>query len=206
MSIDGTAVIWSAPAAERADRPLIVLLHGYGSHEGDLFQLAPLLPLGPAVASLRAPLTAGAGFAWFPLAGLHHVEPAAVTAAASSVLAWLDTVPGGPVALLGFSQGAAVALQAMRLAPHRLAAVVALSGFAAGGLEPGDAELAAASVPVFWGRGDDDGVIPEEAIEHTARWLPAHAALTTRVYPGLTHAVCAPEIADVAAFLREHLR
>ena len=48
--IDESAIIWSAPADQRAGRPLLVLLHGYGSHEGDLFGLSPHLPLQPVIA------------------------------------------------------------------------------------------------------------------------------------------------------------
>ncbi|WP_394553031.1 alpha/beta hydrolase [Agromyces sp. MMS24-JH15] len=67
MRIDDDAVIWSASETDRAGRPLLLLLHGYNSHEGDLFGLAPYLPLEPVIASLRAPLDAGYGYAWFPL-------------------------------------------------------------------------------------------------------------------------------------------
>ena len=42
--LDPDAVLWSAPAEDRGDRPLLVLLHGYGSHEGDLFGFVPHLP------------------------------------------------------------------------------------------------------------------------------------------------------------------
>lgn len=49
-------VLWSSPAQERGDRPLLVLLHGYGSHEGDLFGLVPHLPSAFVVAAVRAPL------------------------------------------------------------------------------------------------------------------------------------------------------
>ena len=65
--IDESAIIWSAPESERAGRPLLVLLHGYGSHEGDLFGLSPHLPLQPVIASVRAPLRAGPGYAWYGL-------------------------------------------------------------------------------------------------------------------------------------------
>jgi phospholipase/carboxylesterase len=61
MNIDASAVLWSAPERERAGRPLLVLLHGYGSHEGDLFGLSPRLPLGPVIASVRAPLAERGG-------------------------------------------------------------------------------------------------------------------------------------------------
>ena len=60
-------MIWSASVADRTGRPLLVLLHGYNSNEGDLFGLAPYLPLEPAIASLRAPIFTGYGNAWFPL-------------------------------------------------------------------------------------------------------------------------------------------
>ena len=65
MKIDPTAVLWSSPERERSDRPLLVLLHGYGSHEGDLFQLSPRLPLAPVIASVRAPISESGGWAWF---------------------------------------------------------------------------------------------------------------------------------------------
>ena len=67
MEINPDVVRWSAPERERAGRPLLVLMHGYLSHEGDLFGLSPLMPLGPVIASLRAPLALETGFAWFPI-------------------------------------------------------------------------------------------------------------------------------------------
>ena len=57
ISIDPAAVLWSAPESERAGRPLLVLLHGYGADERDLFSLAPHLPSEPVIAALRAPLS-----------------------------------------------------------------------------------------------------------------------------------------------------
>ncbi len=67
VHVDDEAVLWSASAADREGRPLLLLLHGYNSNEGDLFGLAPYLPLEPAIASLRAPTSPGYGYAWFPL-------------------------------------------------------------------------------------------------------------------------------------------
>ena len=42
------------------DAPLVVLLHGRGSHERDIITLAPHLPAGPAYAAVRAPIAEGA--------------------------------------------------------------------------------------------------------------------------------------------------
>ena len=203
MRLDETAIMWSAPERERAGRPLLVLLHGYGSHEGDLFGMAPGLPLGPVIASVRAPIAENGGWAWFSLNdGMPgDPDPARVDAAASAVLEWLDTVDYTSVSILGFSQGAAIALQVLRLAPDRIAATVALSGFVAGGVHPGDTALAELKPKVFWGRGTADQVITAAAVERTAEWLPAHADATIRIYEGVGHSISSPELKDFVAFL-----
>jgi len=183
-----------------------VLLHGYGSHEGDLLGLAPHLPGGLALAAPRGPLPGGPGFAWAPLASPGRPDPVRVRQGADALLAWLDgdaRVGDRPVALLGFSQGGLMATQLLRARPGRFTAAVVLSGFALDAEEPGDAALAARDprVPVLLGHGDADAVIPRDATTRTAAWLAAHAALEHREYPGLAHGVDARVLADAAAFL-----
>lgn len=216
--IDDDAVIWSAPPAElggRSGRPLLVLLHGYGSDERDLFALAAHLPSEFVVASVRAPLTPPfptPGWSWFPIEGLHARTVAGVTGAAEAVLAWIDrTVEAGadhppvPIGLLGFSQGSVIALQALRLRPERFAFAVNLAGYVDPRPLPTDAALATVRPPVFWGRGARDEVIPADRIAHTTEWLPGFVDLSGRVYPGLTHSVSQDELDDVRAFLETRL-
>lgn len=207
-TIDAAATRWSSP--DRGRMPLLVLLHGYGADEHDLFGLVPYLPEGIAVASVAAPLAPPwpmPGRSWYPIEGLEGRSPEAVTAAAEAFLDWLDTAVGDApsVALLGFSQGAAVSLQALRLAPERFGAVVALSGYAAPGELPDDEALAERRPAVFWGRGTHDDVIPPGLIAHTAQWLPAHVELSGRVYTGLTHSISEEELIDVHRFLTKWL-
>jgi phospholipase/carboxylesterase len=203
--IDTDAVLWSAGAADRAGRPLLLILHGFGSHEGDLFSLSPQLPLEPVIASLRAPLAAGAGWSWFPIDEPGNPGPAALDAAARGVLQWLDALPEQPVSigLLGFSQGGAIALQLLRHAPERFDFAVQLSGFVATGELPGDARLAELRPPVFWGRGTEDEVIPRAAVDRTQDWLPGHSDLTEGIYEGMPHSVSQAELSDVVRFMRE---
>ncbi|UYO97716.1 alpha/beta fold hydrolase [Microbacterium sp. M28] len=208
LTIDDTITRW-APGA-RDGRPLVVLLHGYGADEHDLFGVVPYLPEGIAVASLAAPLTPPwpmPGRSWYPIEDLDSRSPEPTTAAARAVLAWLDAAASGAssVALLGFSQGAAVSLQALRLAPERFDAVVALSGYATPGDLPRDDELRELRPAVFWGRGTNDDVIPPDLIAHTALWLPEHADLSGRVYQGLTHSISEDELLDVRVFLDKWL-
>lgn len=208
VKIDRDAVQWSAPERERAGRPLLVLLHGYGSHEGDLFGLSPMLPLEPVIASVRAPISESGGYAWFSRqdSATGDPDPERVDPVASALIDWLDEQEYSSVGLLGFSQGAAVALQLVRHAPTRFAATVALSGFVTRGPHAGDAELEIAQPPVFWGYGTADPVIPQFAIERLREWLPGHSTSTIRVYEDLAHGISPAELADFSRFLREHLK
>lgn len=188
-------------------RPLLVLLHGYGSDERDLFALADHLPDAFAIASVRAPLAMpwpSPGHSWYPIEGLDGRSSDRVTQGAIRLIEWLDAhaADAPAVGLLGFSQGGAISVQAMRLEPARFAFVVNLSGYAAPAPLPGDEELTRLRPPVFWGRGSHDEVIPAPIVAHTVQWLPAHAELSGRVYTGLGHSVSAAELDDIDTFLR----
>jgi phospholipase/carboxylesterase len=205
LGIDPSTVIWSLPEPERAGKPLLLLLHGKGSHEGDLAGLIDRLPRGFVIASLRAVIADGPGFSWFVGTTPGDPHAAAVDVAADAVLAWVDTLPFAPpsIGLLGFSQGGVISVQTLRRAPERIAYALNLSGFVASGDEPGDDAIA--DHPVFWGRGDADVVIGPAAIERTAAWLPAHVDLTAAVYRGLPHSISSEELEDIAAFLQARL-
>ncbi len=207
-AIDADSVLWSARAEARAGRPVVVLLHGYGSDERDLFGLVPHLPDEFVYVAVRAPLTPpwpAPGYSWYPIEGLDGRSGESVTAGAEKLLAWLDEQDIGDVGVLGFSQGGAIALQSMRLRPERFAFAINLSGYAAAGELPTDAALAKRRPPVFWGRGTHDEVIPAPLIEHTTAWLPGVVDLSGRVYTGLGHAVSQEEMIDLGVFLRKRL-
>lgn len=206
LVLSAEAAVWSVPKAGRAEalatRPLLVLMHGRGSHERDLFALAPLLPPEAVIVSLRAPLPLGDTFSWFPVAEPGMPSPVAAAAATDAVLDWLDTVePGGPVWLMGFSQGGAMVIQLLRFAPERFSAYVNLSGFSIDGEVPADDRLKTLRPPLFWGRDPGDPVIPRSAVERTDLWLPEHSTLTKREYPGIGHSISREELDDVTAFL-----
>ncbi len=208
-AIDPHAVAWSVSESSRVDelstRPLLVLLHGRGSHEHDLLTLVPLLPPRFVVASLRAPLELAPGsYTWFPTGESGRPSMVAADAAASALFDWLDTVPvATSVSLLGFSQGGAMTLQALRRAPERFVSFVNLAGFVIPGESPADRALESLRPPVFWGRDPNDPVIPAEAIARTAEWLPSHSTQTVRHYDGIGHSISLEEIGDVRDFLVE---
>jgi phospholipase/carboxylesterase len=222
-AIDSTAVRWSLPrdevASALADRPLLIMMHGYGSHEGDLFSLAQYLPEQFVTAALRGPLRAGQGYAWFdlqfnPATNTLQRDVGEVNASAEALLAWIDELETevgglGQIALLGFSQGGVMLSQLLRHAPECFDAGVLLSGFIVEDSTPGaaerDARLAEVKPPVFWGRDAEDPVIGQELVDVTRRWLPAHTNLTTKLYSYMGHGITMEEVDDVRSFLTEHV-
>lgn len=217
LPVDDAATWWSVPPPEVApaleERPLVVLLHGLGSHERDLPGLVPFLPPGPLYASLRAPLPVSGlgGRAWFAPRTGQRVQPdaAAADAAARGVLAWLERTHArvrtpGPVALLGFSQGGALAVQLLRHSPESFACAVVLSGFLAAGLVAGDEALAQIRPPTLWSHDPTDPVVPEVDADRLRAFLTGHVALTEHRHTA-GHGVDAAGLADTASFLSENL-
>ncbi|WP_442951308.1 alpha/beta hydrolase [Paenarthrobacter sp. Z7-10] len=208
--VPAPAALWSRPPGERAGTPLLVMLHGYGSDEADLFGLAELLPPEFTLASVRGPAAAGAGHAWFPLRSDISYSLESVKAATAELARWIDAVGGqhSSVTLFGFSQGMCMATSLARHRPHDYAAVVGLSGFAVE-LDPAnesddffrDSELAGVELPVFWGRDQADPVIPAPSIEYTNSWLRGHSQLTKVLYTGIWHGINAQEMGHVREFL-----
>ena len=223
LRIDDEAVVWSVAREERSERlaeePLVIVMHGRGSHENDLAELFPRLPAGMVYASLRAPLSGApwglGGWTWFPspASSSSGAGPLAddVEAAVAAVLAWVDRVEaayGAPTAIvgLGFSQGGMMTIELMRARPGRFRAGVDLSGVSASRSVPGHETLATDRPPLFWGCDDLDPIISAAASSRAREFLPAHFTLTSRRYPGIGHSISLDELTDVSAFLDETAR
>ncbi|MET0714493.1 MAG: alpha/beta fold hydrolase [Mycetocola sp.] len=192
----------------RGNDPVVLFLHGYGSHENDLAGLALWLPDAFPWASLRAPLALPhGGNAWFTITVPGDPDPAPLAVATDAIWDWVDEHLGSQASVIavGFSQGGLMATQLLRTRPERVTATVVLGGFVQRTEQPGDAALSVNRPPVFWGRGASDGVITPAAIERTRHWLAAHSTLTEHVYPGLGHAIDATELDDMREFLTEHV-
>lgn len=188
---------------------VLVLLHGYGSHELDLLSLESMLPEDLLLVSLRAPIQEGPGFAWFPLAfqgsgelGFRREDVLSAAEGIERHLAdELRPADFASVSVLGFSQGMALAsvLAQRRRVPW--AAVVGLSGFWVPADEDADDDAPAGPAPLFWGRGLADPVIPQRLVEETAAALDGRPHSVVKAYEGLPHAISPEEMRDVSAFL-----
>jgi phospholipase/carboxylesterase len=177
---------------------LLVLFHGRGADENDLFPVLELLDPDQRLVGVtpRGPLSLPPGGAhWYALGGLGTPDPATFRPTYAAASSWLDElwretgISSERTVLGGFSQGAvmtyAVGLGAGRPRP---AAVIALSGFMPK-VPDFELDLTPPLPPVAIGHGAYDPIIGVEWGRRAAKTLiEAGADPIYREYP-LQHAI-----------------
>ena len=150
----------------------LILLHGRGADENDLFPLFDMLdPARRLVgASVRGPLSLPPGGAhWYAVKQVGYPDPSTFLPTYDRLIAWIDAwstevgLPPERIAIGGFSQGAvmsySVSLKEGRPTP---AALLAFSGFMPN-VEGFELDLARPDLRIAIGHGAQDPVIE-------ARW------------------------------------
>ena len=204
-------------ATGRNPQAAVIWLHGLGADGHDFEPIVPELGLSQPVrfvfpnAPVR-PVTINAGMrmrAWYDIFQLGGgPEDEAGVRASQRLLEDLISregdrgIPAGKIVLAGFSQGGAVVLQTALRYRERLAGVLALSTYLplARTLE---AERSAVNqdLPIFMAHGAHDDIIPIDRAQASRKHLEGLGyPIEWHEYP-MPHSVCAPEVADIAAFL-----
>lgn len=151
-----------------------------------------------------------AGRLWYPYSLLEKVEKnqSAVNSAIGLVKRILEKAAAANIApertvLLGFSQGATVALEFAARNARRYGGVIALSGALLGPEgTPREYEGSLDGTPVFLGSGDSDPNIPKRRVDEAAVVLEKLGAVVTKeIYAGLKHAMNPEEITRARAIL-----
>jgi len=187
-------------------RQLVVFLHGYGADGNDLIEIgrawAGLLP-DAAFISPHAPRPCGQapmGREWFPLTFRDPDERwTGVNAAAPQLNAFLDAeltrrnLPNSALALVGFSQGTMMALHVGLRRAESPAAIVGYSGMLVIPEEIDPDKFAGEIVsrpPVLLVHGDQDQLIPVQALMHAAQGLAAlEVPVEWHISPGVAHGI-----------------
>jgi phospholipase/carboxylesterase len=204
------------PALSGKTKNMVVFLHGYGADGADLLGLAD--PLGPHLPDTLfvapdAPEKANGGYGlqWFPIPWLDgsSEEAAAqgLARASDDLNAFFDALleaeglDDAALALLGFSQGA---MMAMHVAPRRakpMAGVVAISGRLLAPEKIGDITV---KPPVLLIHGDADEVVPFGNMEHAGQVLTGAGVETYgHVMRGTGHGIAPDGLQVALSFLRD---
>lgn len=203
------------PKIKLDKNPLLLLLHGYGSNEADLFSFATELPEEYFIISARAPYDMQYGsYAWYAINfdadenkfSDHEQAKVSRDLIAGFIDELIETYPidANQVSLIGFSQGAILSYAVALSYPEKVQKVVAMSGYL-------NLEIIAddylkndfTKLKIFASHGTVDQVIPVD----WARKTPAIVEklgiqLTYKEYP-IGHGVAPQNFYDFKNWLQE---
>ena len=160
------------PKVKHDKNPLLLLLHGYGSNEEDLFSFAPELPDDSYVISVRAPYDLQPyGHAWYAIhfdADENKFSDNEQAKKSVEIIAsFIDEITkqypidSKNITLIGFSQGAILSYATALTYPEKISKVVALSGYFNQEILPEVIDTKAIShLKFFVSHGSVDQVIP----------------------------------------------
>lgn len=191
------------------DDPIVLMIHGYGSHENDLFGLKDYLGNKCHLVSVRAPINLGmGGFAWYPINFSELGGKISDTAAAVQsrdllrqfVAAFREKhqLTNNPLWLMGFSQGGILSYAYALSYPTEVKRVMALSAYVLKETVPEEyAKAELSGLDFFVSHGVQDEIIPINAARQSVAFLEKlKVAHQYREYP-VGHGMNADNVQDL---------
>ncbi|MCL7764911.1 alpha/beta hydrolase-fold protein [Polaribacter sp. Z014] len=169
------------PKKATKNPPLLILLHGYGSNEQDLFSFAEELPDDFLIISAQAPNTLGFGsYAWYAInfddingkfSDLKQAKESIdkIAIFIDEIKAKFNTDPNKTF-LLGFSQGSILSYSLSFFHPNKVQHVIALSGYINTELLP-ESISKEIKTDYYCSHGSVDQVLPVEWARKTKPFL-----------------------------------
>ena len=202
----------------------VIWLHGLGADGNDFAGLVPQLDLQgcPGIRFVfphapSIPVTLNGGYvmpAWYDIMGVNLVDrqdSAGIQKSEKDITALIENevargIPYERIVLAGFSQGCAMALHTGLRLPHRLAGIMALSGYLPLADRIATERMQAnANTPIFMAHGTQDPVVVLARGEDSRNALAALGhPVQWHTYP-MPHSVHPREVADISAFLKQVL-
>ncbi|MBO7747982.1 dienelactone hydrolase family protein [Paenibacillus sp. MWE-103] len=188
--------------------PVIFTLHGKGSNERNLFGLVEPLTDAFIVIGIRGNRLLGNGFQYYDLKSLGNPIREQFDQAMAELTAFIryatETYPVDPKRryVLGFSQGAILAMSLALTMGDELKGIVALNGYVPGFVKTEYPLRSVANVSAFISHGEFDGVFPVAIGRENADYFGGLTErLTFKTYPA-DHGVTPENQRDFAAWLR----
>ncbi|RKS98667.1 alpha/beta hydrolase [Flavobacterium sp. 123] len=204
------------PKIKQEKNPLLLLLHGYGSNEADLFSFASELPDEYYIISARAPYDLQYGsYAWYAINfdadqnKFSDFEQAKVSRdlIATFIDELIKTYPVDVknITLVGFSQGSILSYAVALSHPEKVKNVIALSGYISEPIfEENYKNNDFSKLSIFASHGTVDQVIPVEWARKTKPFLDNLGIESTyKEYP-VGHGVAPQNFYDFKNWLLQH--
>ncbi|MDG6773796.1 alpha/beta hydrolase fold domain-containing protein [Thiomicrorhabdus sp. ZW0627] len=198
----------------------VIWLHGLGADGNDFVGIVPELGLPeshgvrfvfPHAKHQEVTINGGMSMrAWYDIRSLDFmgdVDAAGIRVACYQVYDLIKQqiacgIPADRILLAGFSQGGLIALHAALSYEQELAGVLAMSTYC----PMYEQFYMHRGIPIMMVHGLSDPVIPLEVAEHSRQMLLKKGyQIEWHTYP-MQHQVCADEIADIAAWLKQVLK
>lgn len=205
------------PSKAKSNPPVLILLHGYGSSESDLFSLSKSIDDRFLTFALRAPFDGrDVGYSWYELRFLGNKRITSnydeLKQSKAKVLSFISNACAAykadstKVFLLGFSQGAIIAYDIGLSNPKKIAGILALSGKMLDDTKKIKIESSATNVKFFIGHGKDDNTIDIKEADSANAYLKRNAVkdLTYKTYD-MPHSLSGGELNDIKAWLKKAL-
>lgn len=204
------------PRVKLHKNPLLLLLHGYGSNEADLFSFADELPDEYYIISARAPYDLQYGsYAWYAINfdadqnkfSDHDQAKVSRDIIAGFIDELIQTYPIDPekVTLVGFSQGSILSYAVALSYPEKVQKVVAMSGYLNLEIVSDDyLKNTFNNLKIFASHGTSDQVIPVAWARKTPALLENLGIdITYKEYP-IGHGVAPQNFYDFKSWLVDH--
>lgn len=194
------------PEHHREPKTALIMLHGRGADEHDLFGLRTYLDPQLEVHSLRAPFEyEWGGYAWFDLFENGTVDMEGFRQSHEEILSYIRSISADRLFLLGFSMGAIMGYAAALSQPGLCRGLIALSGFAPKQLESDYRLQELQDLQLFISHGLNDPVIPVTEARRTRSLLESsNAQVTYREYP-MGHQIDQQCLSDLSLWLQQRL-
>ncbi len=192
--------------------PTILALHGRGSNEQDLIELAPHLSDGLLWISPRAPLVLGPdSYEWYRVRVIGRPDPEQVLSALETMDHFIDEIlsayPVDPqkLFLLGFSQGSILSMCYMLSHPSRIAGVIAQSGYIPNGVDLEIEEADVKDKPFILTHGEQDTLLPIDWARASRDQLQKLGVNLTYYEFQMGHNVMMESLSVISAWLSKQL-
>jgi len=204
------------PKVASTNPPLLLLLHGLGSNEKDLFSFAQYLDPKLLIVSARAPISLGVDrYSWFGLSSspsgwTYDIDD--VNHISEDLMVYIDqlakayNVDRSKIFIGGFSQGAILSLATGLPNSDKIAGIICLSGRLYPELKPKLSSIKNFNeLEIFISHGTQDEVLPYQDIVLDIEYLKGLGLKPMVKYYDAAHTISQDNFRDMVAWISGNL-